>query len=53
MLVSPLRTATSGGIAIEPSLRPKSPENGNMSCVGRRLSAIWPSESAMGMGDRT
>src|SRR6516165_5638407 len=31
-------------VAIEPSLRPQSPENGNILKNGRRLSAIWPAK---------
>src|SRR5262249_55168324 len=33
-------------VAFEPSLRPRSPENGNIFENGRRLSAIWPAKKA-------
>jgi hypothetical protein len=33
-------------VTIEPSLRPRPPENGNIREVGRRLSAIWAPRSA-------
>jgi hypothetical protein len=33
-------------VAIEPSLRPQSPENGNIRGVGRRQSAILPAQKA-------
>ena len=33
-------------VGSKPSLRPKSPENGNICEAGQRLSAIWPTKGA-------